>query len=258
MPLVRMTILIVITLLAMKTLTLILARAEGVALGPVAVLEYFGWMGMRPSLFAKKRARDAAGARKLALHGVKCLLLGAALFIVARAVAASTLAPAPKYALVLALALPALSLMLHFGLFDLLAGCYRLRGVPAGRLFRAPLLARGLGEFWSRRWNIGFSEMIAVVVHRPTRAYVGESGALFLSFLASGLLHEVAISVPVRAGYGLPTLYFLLHGGLVALERRLGRPLGRTWTLFFLAAPLPLVFHPPFIRGVVWPLVGLS
>ena len=32
----------------------------------------------------------------------------------------------------------------------------------------------------------------------------------------------------------------------------------RAWTLFWLVAPLPLLFHPPFLRGIVWPLVGLS
>jgi alginate O-acetyltransferase complex protein AlgI len=99
--------------------------------------------------------------------------------------------------------------------------------------------------------------MIAINVHRPLRRRVGETGALAGSFLASGILHELVISVPVRAGYGLPTLYFALHGALVLIERKIGRPLGRTWTLFWLGAPLLLVFHLPFLRGIVWPLVGL-
>jgi alginate O-acetyltransferase complex protein AlgI len=100
--------------------------------------------------------------------------------------------------------------------------------------------------------------MIALVVHRPLRRRAGEHVALAGSFLASGLLHELAISVPVGAGFGLPTAYFLLHGALVAVERRMERPPGRLWTIFWLAAPMPLVFHPPFLRGVVWPLVGLQ
>jgi alginate O-acetyltransferase complex protein AlgI len=257
-PLVRMLGMIAATLLVMKILTLAFARAEGVALDRMSMLEFFGWPGMRPSLFGRRRAVDSRGARAFAIHGIACIAIGAALFALARLVAASELAASPKRVIVTVMALCALSLMLHFGLFDLLAAAYRLRGVPVGKLFRAPLLARSLSEFWSRRWNIGFSEMIAVVVHRPMRRHVGETGALFASFLASGLLHELAISVPVRAGYGLPTLYFLLHGALVAVERKIGRPLGRAWTLFWLAAPLPLVFHPPFLRGIVWPLVGLT
>jgi hypothetical protein len=69
-------------------------------------------------------------------------------------------------------------------------------------------------------------------------------------------LHEPAISEPVRAGYGT----------LVLCERalaRAGRPIerlgwpGRIWTLGWLALPLPLLFHLPFVRGVVWPVLGI-
>lgn len=243
-PLVRMTAIIGITLVAMKMITLLFARAEGVVLGRAATLEFLAWPGMRPSLFARRRHPDTEAALDIAHEGFCSLLLGTALFIVAR-MFGSTL-----------IALPALSLMLHFGLFDLLAAWHRRRGVPVERLFRSPLRARSLSEFWSRRWNIGFSEMIALVVHRPLKRRAGEGVALAGSFLASGLLHELAISVPVGAGYGLPTAYFLLHGALVAVERRMSRPPGRMWTLFWLAAPMPLLFHPPFLRGVIGALVG--
>ncbi|MGH3115165.1 MAG: hypothetical protein ACRDOP_17015, partial [Gaiellaceae bacterium] len=63
--------------------------------------------------------------------------------------------------------------------------------------------------------------------------------------------------------FGLPLFYFALHGGLVLAERLLaeaGRPiggrLGRAWSVFGLVAPL-LLFHRPFLAGVVWPLVGI-
>jgi alginate O-acetyltransferase complex protein AlgI len=153
--------------------------------------------------------------------------------------------------------------MLHFGLCHLLAGAWRLAGVAAQPLFRAPLQAESLGEFWARRWNLGFSEMTTVAVYRPLGARLGRTPALAASFALSGLLHELAISVPVRAGFGLPLLYFLLHGVLVLVERTLaksGHPLegwvGRAWTLAWLVLPLPLLFHRPFLAGVVWPLVG--
>jgi hypothetical protein len=89
---------------------------------------------------------------------------------------------------------------------------------------------------------------------------------MLAGFLFSGLLHELAISVPARGGYGLPTLYFALHGGLLRLERRIGvlenapgntEWARRVWTLGWLALPLPLLFHRPFLQQVIWPIVGI-
>jgi D-alanyl-lipoteichoic acid acyltransferase DltB (MBOAT superfamily) len=163
--------------------------------------------------------------------------------------------------------LTGLSLVLHFGLFKVAVGAWRFAGVDARPLFRAPLEAKSLTEFWGRRWNLAFSEMTALGIYRPLLSALGQRGAILAAFAASGLLHELAISVPVKAGHGLPTLYFLLHGMLVVVERSLersGRPIGRlgwvarVWTLGWLALPLPLLFHPPFLRGVVWPLIGLQ
>jgi alginate O-acetyltransferase complex protein AlgI len=155
-----------------------------------------------------------------------------------------------------------LSLVLHFGLFNILAGLWRLAGVDCEPLFRAPLAARSLGEFWSRRWNLAFSEMTATAVYRPLCRHLDRGPARLLAFLFSGALHELAISFPVACGYGLPSLYFLLHGGLVLAEQRLAPQrhawLGHVWTLTWLALPLPLLFHPAFLAGVVWPLLGRS
>ena len=90
-------------------------------------------------------------------------------------------------------------------------------------------------------------------------------------FLFSGVLHDLAISVPARAGYGLPTLYFLLQAIGVEIERS---AFGRRWHLrgglpgwlfaaTLILVPVCLLFHPPFIRHVVVPFlrvlgVGLS
>jgi alginate O-acetyltransferase complex protein AlgI len=109
--------------------------------------------------------------------------------------------------------------------------------------------------------------MTAIVFYRPLQRWLGRGCATVLAFLGSGLLHELAISLPVKAGFGLPTIYFLLHGGLVLWENRLlkhGRPInrfdwvGRLWTLAWLALPLPILFHPWFLAGVVWPLIGMN
>jgi hypothetical protein len=29
------------------------------------------------------------------------------------------------------------------------------------------------------------------------------------------------------------------------------------WVIGWLALPLPILFHPPFLRGTIWPVIGL-
>jgi alginate O-acetyltransferase complex protein AlgI len=90
--------------------------------------------------------------------------------------------------------------------------------------------------------------MLSVTVHRPLARRFGRAAGVAASFVASGLLHELAISVPAGGGYGLPTIYFIVHGALVA-----GGVRGRALTLMALLIPLPLLFHAPFLRAIVIP-----
>lgn len=218
------------------------------------------WPGMRPELFAAIPWRPRPGAAALLVKGAVWLSLGAALLLAARVVHDAT----HSHALTAALALPGLSLVLHFGVFNLLAGAWRLAGVDAYSLFDRPLAARSLSEFWGRRWNLPFTEMTQRAVYRPLSGPLGRDLAAVLAFAFSGLLHELAISLPVRAGYGLPMLYFVVHGLATRLERRLRDPFARrpwlahAWTLLWLALPLPLLFHEPFLAGVVFPLLGIG
>ena len=87
-----------------------------------------------------------------------------------------------------------------------------------------------------------------------------------IAFIFSGLLHELALSVPVNSGYGLPLLYFIIQGSLVLIEKVLilrkvdflqHKVTARIWTLFWVIAPMPLLFHTQFIKEIVWPLAGL-
>jgi alginate O-acetyltransferase complex protein AlgI len=155
-----------------------------------------------------------------------------------------------------------LSLILHFGLFNLVAGGWRWVGIDCRPLFRAPLASQSLPEFWSKRWNLAFSEMAAIAVYRPLSKRMGRQAAMFAVFLYSGLVHELAISVPVRAGYGLPFAYFVLHGVLALAEQRLGLGrfrqdwLRRAWTAAWLALPLPLLFHRWFLEAIIWPMLS--
>lgn len=235
--------------------------ASGVTLSPLRWLAFAAaWPGMRPSLFAGLGTRSLPGGLRLMADGCVRLAAGALLFLAARLAWSEG-----RAILATALALPGLSLILHFGIFNILAGFWRLLGARCDALFRAPLRSRSLTEFWGRRWNLAFSEMSALGIYRPLEPRVGRSAAMAAAFLVSGLLHEIAISLPVNRGYGLPLAYFALHGLLRLAElglERAGRPIsrhawvGRAWTIFWLVLPVPILFHRPFLAAVIWPLLA--
>ena len=153
--------------------------------------------------------------------------------------------------------------LLHFGTFDLLAVFWQRRGFDAQPLMRAPLLSASLGEFWSRRWNSGFRDLVFGLWFPRLKNRFGPRAATFTLFLFSGLVHELVISFPARGGYGLPTAYFALQGcGLLAehahgsaLARWRGRWQGRVWTGLLVAGPAFFLFHPPFVQGVILPFM---
>ena len=84
---------------------------------------------------------------------------------------------------------------------------------------RKPLRSGSLSEFWGSRWNLGFRQLSHDVVFQPLRPRVGIAGATVATFLASGLVHDLVISVPAAGGYGLPAAYFGIQGLGVILER---------------------------------------
>jgi alginate O-acetyltransferase complex protein AlgI len=85
---------------------------------------------------------------------------------------------------------------------------------------------------------------------------------MIASFFLSGLLHEIAISFPVNSGYGLPLLYFVIHGVLMYLEGKSAlikkiiehKILSHFWVLGWLVLPMPLLFHTNFVNYVLKPL----
>ena len=256
----RMLAIITVLLFAMKSVVGVEAAAAHGTRLPLWRWVGFSvmWFGMRPRIFAadrQPRADSWSTLRSAAL----LFSLGLALIASAAGVwHASGSAP-----LALPLLLPGLSLCLHFGVLKAATAFWRLIGFDANLLFRAPIRSANLTEFWGRRWNLAFSEMTALGVYRPLQPLVGKRAATVLAFAFSGLLHEVAISVPVQTGYGLPLLYFIVHGGLILIERRrqaAGRPIcgwpGWCWTLVWLALPLPILFHPAFVDRVLLPIIG--
>jgi hypothetical protein len=154
--------------------------------------------------------------------------------------------------------------VLHFGTFHLLSLAWRRAGIDAMPLMRSPWRATSLAEFWGRRWNTAFHELAWRFTFRPLRRLTGLTGASFAAFFASGLIHELVISVPARGGYGRPTAYFVIQAVGIVMERsavgqRLGLSRGvRGWifTLLVTAVPLPWLFPPLFIHNVVLPMLA--
>ena len=144
-----------------------------------------------------------------------------------------------------------MSLGFHFGVLRVLKGVLRSAGFPVRTLFPNVLQTRGVGDFWSRRWNVGYSQMMQRLVGRPVEKILGKSAGVLAVFVISGLLHEVAISVPVQAGFGLPTAYFTAHGLLVLLEVKLRRSFGKIASLLAVSVPLGFLFTPKFQQEVI-------
>jgi predicted DCC family thiol-disulfide oxidoreductase YuxK len=150
-------------------------------------------------------------------------------------------------------------LVLHFGIFALLAIAWRSYGINVRPVMDAPLKSATLGEFWGRRWNGAFNQLAFENIFRPVARATGPITGTIAAFLASGLIHELVISLPARAGYGLPTAYFVLQGCGVLVQHRLtsirgGMP-GRFVTILLVAVPAFWLFHPPFVRHVILPFM---
>jgi predicted DCC family thiol-disulfide oxidoreductase YuxK len=166
-------------------------------------------------------------------------------------------------------------LLLHFGLFQLLAIGWHKAGIDAEPVMNAPLRSKTLNEFWGRRWNSAFSRLAFEFVSRPvtrllrerhscdptrrspasSTLHFGVAIATLAAFLVSGLIHELVISLPAGAGYGLPTAYFLLQGIGILLERAFPQIRGRIFTILITAVPAFWLFHPPFVHRVILPFM---
>jgi hypothetical protein len=154
-------------------------------------------------------------------------------------------------------------MVLHFGSFHLLSCFWRSNGVNARPLMYAPLTSVSLGEFWGRRWNTAFRDLTHRFLFRPLTARLGARGAVFAGFAFSGIIHDAVISVPSGGGYGGPSVFFVLQAlGILAERSRIGRRLGlgagwRGWlfTTLLLVLPAPLLFHRPFVEGIVVPFM---
>ena len=149
----------------------------------------------------------------------------------------------------------AMLLLFHFGIFGLLGGILKRLGFAVEPIMDAPWKARSLMEFWGPRWNRAFSGWARVWIFRPLVRKLGARWGTLAGFLASGIAHELVISVPARGGVGLPTLYFVLQAAGVLAQRRVSALRGRFCTLAMVLLPAPVLFHTIFLERVFAPMM---
>ncbi len=153
--------------------------------------------------------------------------------------------------------------LLHFGFFAMLALFWQWRGINAQPLMKCPIAAASVSDFWGKRWNSGFRDIVFGLMFIRLAKRFGAGTAAFATFVISGLIHELVITFPARAGYGLPTLYFALQGGAMLLERsEFGGKLrltsgwrGHAFALAVVTLPICALFPPPFVLGVMVPFL---
>lgn len=255
-PAIRMLVLIIPLLHAMKIVVANI-HPDGTMSGTNWVIYYFGTVNMNPSIF--KVRKSIAFDLRMFIAAVVHMAVGLAIvwwlrYTVVFSTIQEDLFSYWGHSL---LALVALSLVLHFGLLPFNTLWLQKMGIPASPAFRQPFKSKSLSEFWGRRWNIPFTEMTATAVFKPLAKKMGVKQAGFVSFMVSGMLHEVAISLSVMQYFGWPMLYFVIHGVLMAVEKKWfgNRPPGTWWVLCGLVLPLPVLFHPAFLDEVVWAVI---
>lgn len=220
---------------------------------------FIAWPGLDADAFFKNSAKPARpplrdwsmAAAKTVLGSLLLFGISPQLVVVHEGVAGWT-------------AMVGIIFLFHFGGFHLLALMWRQMGRDVSPIMNAPAAANSLSEFWSRRWNTAFRDFSHACIFRPVAKRWNATAAIWVGFAFSGLVHELAISVPSGAGYGLPTGYFLLQGLGISVERRaarLGIPVrsGIYGWCFAAVITVPAaywLFHPTFVHRVILPLIS--
>jgi hypothetical protein len=234
-------------------------RVRGAAHSAGRSLAYLvAWPGMDAETFLDPRKHSAKPALQEWLWGALKTVLGVVLLW-----ALARRAPAQQPLLRGWIGLFGLIFLLHFGSFHLIALFWQVLGIVADPIMSKPILSETLSEFWGKRWNLGFRQLAHDLIFRPLHRRIGITGAGLLVFVASGLVHDLVISLPAGGGYGLPTGYFMVQGLGVTLERSvLGRQLGLqkglpAWLFMAIvtAGPAFWLFHPLFVLRVILPFM---
>lgn len=264
-PFGRMLVIIIVLFMVMKICVFMMPKSKGSELTYFQMMLFFCvWPGMQPANFLERK--KGLDWWKDAMWGTFFTILGILWCFGIKFISDSGLSPE----LAGLLALPAVSMMGHIGAFRLLRGALRLVGYDVEQLFVDPLLATSLSDFWGKRWNVAFSDMNRFVFVAAIRAALMEDlklsketaslAGVFTAFIASAGLHEFGITLPVLSGFGGPSLYFVIQGFCVVVEKqtttwRENHPICTRLIMWIaLAAPFPLLFVVAFRTEIVLPL----
>ncbi len=252
----RMWLLAMALWVGFKLLALATTAGDGWPQGGVGWLGFALWPGMDAAAFAERsrpRVYREAGWKCAVFAGLRIVAGGWMVFWLSGRV--------ENPIAVGWCGMVGLVLVLHFGVFDWLALFWRRMGFDVERIMDAPWRARSLANFWGGRWNRAFSYVANRALFRPMTRRFGLAWGTLAGFALSGVAHELVISVPANGGYGLPTMYFLLQGMGVLLERRMGWRgdwRGRVLMVVTLLGPAFWLFHPAFMSEVVAPMLELG
>ena len=218
------------------------------------------WPGMDAAAFLQQRTparQSSCGSKEWSLASTKIVAGMLLLFGLPRLIP-----PEHEYAVGL-IGMAAFVVIVHFGVFHFLSCSWRGAGLTARLVMDRPITSASVGEFWGKRWNTAFRDLTHHCLFRPLARRFGWRSGLAVGFLFSGLIHDIVISLPARGGYGGPTVYFAMQGLAILIERsEAGRRLGlgsgwrgRCFAAAVLVMPVGLLFHRPFVLGILVPFM---
>lgn len=118
-----------------------------------------------------------------------------------------------------------------------------------------PFSARNLSDFWGNRWNIWVSSWLSQLSFKPLKR--NPRLAVIVTFLLSGLWHEVIINIPhfILTGekvFGFVTLYFIIQSAGVLISRnrffRNRSALSVAYLWIMVIVPIPLIMNEAFMN----------
>ena len=256
--------------LAIKTHSLLIYRERQLKHGQDFQFDFASWLGwytvwwgLKPSEFFERHPTGPIERSELVFAGLKCVVGVLLLTLVVPSVLNHSGQSAGREIVGGWLGMVGIVFCMHFGYSHITAVVLRARGRLVTPIMNRPVVASSVSEFWGKRWNLAFRDYAHVTLFMPLARKWGAAIGAIAGFVFSGVIHELAISLPARGGYGWPMLYFLIQGLGVLGERRFakwgwwkpGSVASRCWAIAVVALPVPLLFHQAFVTKVIVPIV---